>query len=80
MIKEMHELGEADTDEQFAHALVAAAHGLPAGSPAESRYMFSALKTSTAAVSALLDQIESGFEPQLRDHIRPYVANLAPFL
>jgi hypothetical protein len=74
MIKEMHDLGEADTVEQFAHALVAAAHGLPAGTPAEASYMFSAVKTSTPAISALLDQIEAGFETQIRDHIRPHVA------
>ncbi|WP_263377268.1 DUF5700 domain-containing putative Zn-dependent protease [Granulicella paludicola] len=74
MIKEMHGLGEADTEEQFAHALVAAAHGLPARTPAEESYMFSAVKNSAPAISALLDQIEAGFQTQLRDHIRPYVA------
>jgi len=74
MIREMHDLGEADTEEQFAHALVAAAHGSPDGDPAEASYLFSAVKTSTPAISALLDQIEAGFETDVRDHIRPYVA------
>ncbi|WP_263375006.1 DUF5700 domain-containing putative Zn-dependent protease [Granulicella aggregans] len=73
MIREMQDLGEADTAEQFAHALVAAAHGLPAGSPAEASYMFSAVKASTASISALLDQIESGFDTGIRDRIRPYI-------
>ena len=74
MIKEMHDLGEANTEEQFAHALVDAAHGLPAGTPAEASYMFAAVKSSTFKISILLDQIEAGFETEIRDYIRPYVA------
>jgi len=75
MIKEMRELGEADTEEQFAHALTAAAHGQPSGSPQEEHYNFPAVKSSAPAISLRLDQIEQGFEKEIRDRIRPYAAN-----
>jgi len=74
MIREMHELGEADTEEQFAHALVAAAHGLSSTTPAEARYNFARVKNAAPAESILLDQIEHGVEKQIRDGIRPYIA------
>jgi hypothetical protein len=41
MIRKMRELEEADTEEQFAGALVAAAHGQAASSPQEESYNFS---------------------------------------
>jgi Putative zinc dependent peptidase (DUF5700) len=72
MIKEMHDLGEADTEEQFANALVAAAHGRPASTSAEKAYEFTAVKTKGQAESSLLDRIEQGFEKDIRDRIRPY--------
>ena len=73
MIKKMRELEESDTDEQFARALVAAAHGQAAGSPAEKHYNFSAVKSSAATISLLLDQIEHDFPGVVRDRIRPFV-------
>ncbi len=72
MIKEMHDLGEADTDEQFAHALVEAARELPAGSPVERSYDFARVKNGAQAEASLLDQIEQGLEKDIRDTIRPY--------
>ena len=72
MIKEMRDLGEADTDEQFVHALIAAAHGQPASTPVDKAYDFARVKTSEKAESILLDQIEQGFEKDIRDRIRPY--------
>ena len=75
MIKKMRELGEADTDEQFAQALVAAARGQAAGSPQEEHYNFARVKSSSAVISRLLDQIEHGFDGVIRDRIHPYVSN-----
>lgn len=72
MIKEMRDLGEADTDEQFARALVAAAHGQAESNPVEQAYRFTAVKSASSTESALLDQIEQGFEKQIRDQIRPF--------
>ena len=72
MIKKMRELGEADTDEQFAHALVDAAHGQPAGNPQVKHYDFAAVKSSSAVISMLLDQIEHGFDGAIRDRIHPF--------
>ncbi len=74
MIKKMLELKEAETDEQFAGALVAAAHDQAAGSPQEEHYNFAAVKASTPAISLLLDQLEHGLERDIRDRIRPYTA------
>ncbi len=74
MIKKMRELEEADTDEQFAHALIAAAHGLPAGSPQEAHYNFAGVKSSSAVISLLLDQIDHGFDGVIRDRIHPFVS------
>jgi hypothetical protein len=72
MIRKMRELEEADTEEQFAGALVAAAHGQAASSPQEESYNFSLVKASTPAIESLLDQIERGFVKDLRERIRPF--------
>jgi Putative zinc dependent peptidase (DUF5700) len=74
MIKEMRELAEADTDEQFAHALVAAAHMQPSGSTHQEAYDFTAVKNAAPAITILLDQIEQGSDKEIRDRIRPYAA------
>ena len=73
MIKKMHDLGEADTEQQFAHALVAAAHGQPASSPQEKSYSFPLVKSSAPAISLLLDQIEHGIDQVVRNRIYPFV-------
>jgi len=72
MIKKMHELEEADTEEQFARALVAAAHDQAAGTPQEEHYDFGSVKVSSTAISLLLDQVERGFGKEIGDRIRPY--------
>jgi len=68
-------LEEADTDEQFARALVAAAHGQPAGSAQEESYNFPLVKASTPAIALLLDEIERGFVKDIRERIRLFAPN-----
>ena len=72
MVHEMHDLNEADTDEQFAHALVAAAHGQAASSAVERAYNFTGVKDAAPAMALLLNSIESDFEKDVRDRIRPF--------
>jgi len=72
MIHEMRDLGEADTDEQFVRALVAAAQGQPAASAVESAYNFTGVKNAAPAIGLLLNSIESGFEKDVLDRIRPF--------
>jgi hypothetical protein len=72
MIRETRELNEADTEEQFARALVTAAHGRSSATPAEGRYDFIAVKDAAQAESILLDEIDRGVEKEIRDRIRPY--------
>jgi hypothetical protein len=72
MIHEMRDLGEADTDEQFVRALVAAAHGQPAGSAVERAYNFTGVKNAAPAIGLLLNRIESSFEKEVRERIRPF--------
>jgi hypothetical protein len=74
MIREMRELAEADTDQQFARALVAAAHDQVAGNAQEEHYNFPSVKASTASVLFLLDQVEHGFGEEIRSRILPYAA------
>lgn len=75
MIKEMHDLEEADTAEQFSGALLATAHGRAPESPQEAHYNFDAVKASTASIALLLNEVEAGFDKDIGDRIRPYVAN-----
>jgi hypothetical protein len=72
MIHEMRDLSEADTDEQFARALLTAAHGQPPASAVELGYNFTAVKNAAPAMSVLLNRIEMGFEKDIRDRIRPF--------
>jgi hypothetical protein len=53
MIKEMKYLGEAETDEQFARALVTAAHGLPASTQIEQGYNFQKAKATVSNESII---------------------------
>ena len=72
MIKEMKELGEAETDEQFARALVAAAHGQAASTPIEEGYDFPRVKANAANELKIVKEIEEEFQKQISDAIRPY--------
>ena len=73
MIRKMRELHEAENEEQFARALVLAAHGQAAdANTPEGHYDFLSVKRSAPVISLLLDQIEQGLENEVRAGIRPY--------